>query len=137
MTEDDVEHLLDKLRYRDLLQLAKDSSIEPKGKKKQVIRAILKAVDSNKIRDYFGKMQEIKADINKHELVPEHEIMKKDEVQNVLDEFHCKIQNLPRILDTDSMVLKIGAKTGDVIRIKRHSPTSGHSYYYRVVVRNF
>ncbi len=69
-----------------------------------------------------------------HVLVPVHEIVPEDEVQQILAKWNITKENLPKILKTDPAVQEIGAKPGDVIRIYRESPTAGKTVYYRVVV---
>lgn len=73
-------------------------------------------------------------DILKHKLVPKHEILSKEEKEEVLRKFSINKNQLPRILISDPVVKKIKAKVGDVIKITRNSQTACKSIYYRVVV---
>jgi DNA-directed RNA polymerase subunit H len=73
-------------------------------------------------------------DISKHELVPKHEVLSEEEVEEVLKRFNITKGQMPKILASDPMVKKIKAKPGDVIKITRKSKTAGTSIYYRVVV---
>lgn len=131
-----MEHLLGKLSFKELLEIVKAEKLNVKGKKKQVIARILKEVSDAKIREHYRSARGVKVDISEHALVPKHEILKKDEIEEMLKQFHCTVFDLPKILDTDPMVLKICAKPGDVLRIKRSSATAGWAYYYRHVVRS-
>ncbi|MCD6371661.1 MAG: DNA-directed RNA polymerase subunit H [Candidatus Aenigmarchaeota archaeon] len=74
-------------------------------------------------------------DISKHELVPKHSIVSEKEKREILKKYGVSLRQLPRILSSDPMVIKLGAKPGDIIRIERKSPTAGKTIYYRVVVK--
>ncbi|MBC7081072.1 MAG: DNA-directed RNA polymerase subunit H [Thermoplasmatales archaeon] len=73
-------------------------------------------------------------DILKHVLVPQHEILREEEVKKLIKTYNISKENLPRILVDDPVVKAIGAKEGDVIKITRNSPTAGKSVVYRLVV---
>ena len=72
--------------------------------------------------------------IVEHELVPKHEVLSKEETEEVLNTFKVTKEELPKMLSSDSILEHIKAKPGDIIRIIRNSPTAGESIYYRVVV---
>ena len=68
-----------------------------------------------------------------HEIVPVHEILRLKEVNELLQEKHIALENLPKILESDPQCRKLGAKPGHVIKISRND--NGNAYlYYRVVV---
>jgi len=69
-----------------------------------------------------------------HELVPKHEILSGKEKKELLERLSVKEDQLPKILDKDPVVKTIGAKSGDVLKITRKSPTAGEATYYRVVI---
>ncbi len=75
-----------------------------------------------------------KFNILEHELVPEHEIVPPEEAVKILKELGIAPHQLPWIRVTDPVARAIGAKPGDVIRIRRKSPTSGETIAYRYVV---
>lgn len=72
-------------------------------------------------------------DISKHGLVPKHEVISKEEVENLLESYNISKGQLPKILVTDPAVKKIKAKIGDIVKITRRSETSGVNIVYRVV----
>ncbi|MFB6076643.1 MAG: DNA-directed RNA polymerase subunit H [Candidatus Nanohaloarchaea archaeon] len=76
----------------------------------------------------------MRMDIEDHELVPEHEVMDEDAVEQLLDEYGIGKEQLPRIERTDAAVKQLEAEVGDVIRIERASPTAGETTYYRRVI---
>ena len=80
-----------------------------------------------------GGVLEKEYDILKHELVPEHIILKEEEKKKLFEELKILPQQLPKILTTDPVIKSIEAKEGDVIKIARSSPTAGHTVYYRLV----
>lgn len=69
-----------------------------------------------------------------HAFVPKHEIVSKQEAEEVLNRFNCKPTELPLIFVSDPAILGLGVKPGDLIKITRKSPTAGESLYYRYVV---
>jgi DNA-directed RNA polymerase subunit H len=136
MADSEVEHLLEKLRYNEIIQFVRDEKLDVKGNKEKLTAALMKSVPEERIRAFFKQAKGIKVDIGEHKLVPRHEVLGKDGVEALLKLHHCKISDLPKIFDTDPMSLKIGARAGDVIRISRKSPTAGQAYYYRLVVKS-
>lgn len=68
-----------------------------------------------------------------HELVPVHELMTDKEVGELLRSLKISIDNLPKILESDTQAKKLEAKPGQVIRIYRREGKHGY-LYYRVVV---
>ena len=73
------------------------------------------------------------AKVSDHFLVPKHEIVPEDEVDELLKEFGITKDKLPQILKSETIVSEIGAKKGDVIKITRTSPTAGKCIYFRIV----
>jgi DNA-directed RNA polymerase subunit H len=72
--------------------------------------------------------------VSTHFLIPKHELLTKEESQQVRERFHSSPSQFPYILATDPIVKEIGAKPGDFVRISRRSETAGSSTYYRYVV---
>ncbi|KYH39608.1 MAG: DNA-directed RNA polymerase subunit H [Candidatus Bathyarchaeota archaeon B63] len=72
--------------------------------------------------------------IFKHDLVPKHEILSKEEAEELLKKHHISPYQLPHIRRSDPAIFLIGAKPGDIIKIIRKSPTAGIYVTYRYVV---
>jgi len=68
-----------------------------------------------------------------HELVPVHELMTESEVKEMQKTLKITLDNLPRILESDTQAKKLQAKPGQVIRILRHEGKREQEYY-RVVI---
>ena len=69
-----------------------------------------------------------------HEFVPKHEVLTAEERKKLLAEFKVHPYQLPRIRVSDPAVTAIGARSGDIVRIVRKSPTAGRYVAYRYVV---
>ncbi len=69
-----------------------------------------------------------------HLYVPKHEIISKEEAEEVLSTYNCTPTELPLIFVTDPAIVGLGVRPGDMIKITRNSPTAGQSTYYRYVV---
>ncbi len=68
-------------------------------------------------------------------LVPEHKILTKEEISELLSNFGLSISDLPVIKEDDPVITAIGGKEGQVVQITRALP-SGKTYpYYRVIVK--
>ena len=72
--------------------------------------------------------------ILEHELVPNHEILEKEQAQAILKLYGITADQLPKIKETDAAAKAIGAKRGNILKITRKSQTAGESIYYRTVV---
>jgi DNA-directed RNA polymerase subunit H len=62
-----------------------------------------------------------------------HELLSQEEQEEVLRRYRTTRPQLPKILTSDPVVRRLGAKPGDIIKITRTSPTAGVTVYYRVV----
>ncbi|MHA2033614.1 MAG: DNA-directed RNA polymerase subunit H [Candidatus Kariarchaeaceae archaeon] len=70
----------------------------------------------------------------KHYLVPVHEFATDSEVEELEEKYSIFKYQLPKISAEDPAVQFLGAKIGDVLKIKRDSPTAGEFHVYRTVV---
>ena len=72
--------------------------------------------------------------ITDHVYQPKHEILPKNQAEEVLKKYNTKPSQLPYILQSDRGIEDLDSRPGDIIKITRRSPTSGESVYYRYVV---
>ncbi|MBW2984040.1 DNA-directed RNA polymerase subunit H [Candidatus Woesearchaeota archaeon] len=75
-----------------------------------------------------------KLKIDKHSLIPKHMRLSEKEKEAVLKKYNITLNELPKILKNDPAIQKLGAKSGDVIKIVRKSPTAGEAVFYRGVI---
>jgi DNA-directed RNA polymerase subunit H len=69
-----------------------------------------------------------------HTLVPKHILLNNEEAQSVLKKYKIKPYQLPHLKASDPAVRAIEAKTGNIIKIVRKSPTAGKAIAYRYVI---
>lgn len=79
------------------------------------------------------KKEKPNVDVLKHFLVPKMEVLKEEERQDLIKKFGIEGNLLPRINSDDPAVSALGAKEGDMLRIRRKDET-GEYDYYRIVV---
>ncbi len=70
----------------------------------------------------------------RHYLVPEHVLIRKEKVEELMKELGIDKSSLPKISRLDPAIKPLKADKGDVIKIIRDSLTAGQSTYYRRVV---
>ncbi len=72
--------------------------------------------------------------VGRHVLVPKHEVLPKNKVEELLKDYKITLYQLPLIKSTDPAVKEIEGKPGDVIKITRDSQTAGKAMIYKYVV---
>ena len=72
-------------------------------------------------------------DRSNHVIVPAHKLMTEKEVKELLDKLDVRLDNLPKIFETDPQVQILNGKIGQVVKIER---TEGGVKvpYYRFIV---
>jgi len=73
-------------------------------------------------------------DVSEHELVPEHNVVEEEALDEVLAEYDLERTDLPKIKQDDA-ALPDDADVGDVVEIVRDSRTADQAVVYRLVVR--
>lgn len=69
----------------------------------------------------------------KHLYCPVHKLLSDEEKKEVMEHYHFKDNQLPKIRSEDPVSRYYGAKPGQVFKITRYSPTAGESIVYRIV----
>lgn len=70
----------------------------------------------------------------KHYLVPVHEFATEEEIKELETKYSIFRHQLPKISAEDPAVQLLGARVGDILKIKRKSPTAEEFEVYRAVV---
>ena len=81
-------------------------------------------------------IKEFLFDIMNHDLVPLHQIISEKEKTDLLKKYKIESNQIPKIFDTDPVCISIGAKPGQILKIKRKSHTAEESFSYRFVVES-
>lgn len=108
-----------------------------------VIKSAINSSDLKKLNIQNGitysiewfSMQELQFNISRHELVPKHTLIKnEEEINRILTTYQVRKNQLPLILKTEPMARYLFAKPGQLVKIRRISPTAGLTIVYRCVV---
>ena len=71
--------------------------------------------------------------ITKHDYVPKHILLTRDEEKELLEKYNTTKGKLPKISKTDPISKYYGMKTDQICKIIRKSPEVGEYVYYRLV----
>lgn len=79
--------------------------------------------------------RELLINIIDHVSQPKFILLSEDETKEVLEAYHAKRRDIPKILLADPIVCYYNAKPGQLFRIIRPSDTTGDAVTYRLVIK--
>lgn len=82
------------------------------------------------------KYNELKSDKTEHDLVPRHEVLRKEEAEMVLESYRTKKRDMQFIRQNDPIAKYYNMKPGEIVRIYRPSPITCESISYRLVIKS-
>jgi DNA-directed RNA polymerase subunit H (RpoH/RPB5) len=80
--------------------------------------------------------EEKQLDILQHKLVPFHVVLSEKERNELLEKYNITPDQLPKMLNTDSVAIYIDAQPGQIVKIIRKSHTAKEAVAYRLVVES-
>ena len=85
----------------------------------------------------FFDVRELQYNVTKHSLVPRHELLSEEQVEQLLTRLQLRSRSLlPRIDSSDPVARYLGLRPGNVVRISSASPSAGTYTRLRVCVRS-
>lgn len=81
----------------------------------------------------FNKLQSVATE---HILVPLHEVLTKEESENVLESYRARKRDMPLIRTNERIAKYYNMKPGEIVRIYRPSPLTCQSVGYRLVIKS-
>jgi DNA-directed RNA polymerase subunit H (RpoH/RPB5) len=82
------------------------------------------------------KFNKLQSDITEHILVPLHEVLTKEEGENVLESYRARKRDMPLIRTNENIAKYYNMKPGEITRIYRPSPLTCESVGYRLVIKS-
>lgn len=82
------------------------------------------------------KFNKLQFDITEHMLVPPHEVLTKEEGENVLETYRARKRDMPLIRTNEDVAKYYNMKPGEITRIYRSSPLTCEAIAYRLVIKS-
>lgn len=101
--------------------------------KEKLTQNNIKLINALNLNIQIFDIKELQFNITKHKLVPKHELVTdQKEVDTILKNYNLKSKyQLPIILRSDPVAKYLNLKNGDIVKIKRVSPTAAEYVIYR------
>ena len=81
----------------------------------------------------FG-LENFLINISKHQFVPKHRVLSKQETEDLLDKYKISVDNIPTIKRDDAQAKYIGLRQHQICEIIVDNATSGRTVKYRLCV---
>lgn len=88
-------------------------------------------ITKNYFVQLFG-LENFLFNVSRHQLVPKHRVLSKQETTEMLTNFNCNIKNIPTMKRDDPQAKYIGLRPKQVCEIKVNNMTSGITTKYRL-----
>lgn len=82
------------------------------------------------------KFNKLQSDITEHISVPKHEVLTKEEGDNVLEAYRARKRDMPLIRTNEDVAKYYNMKPGEITRIYRSSPLTCEAIAYRLVIKS-
>lgn len=82
------------------------------------------------------KFNKLQSDVTEHVLVPLHEVLTKEEGEEVLESYRAAKRNMPLIRSNEDVAKYYNMKPNEVIKIIRPSPLTCEVISYRLVIKS-
>ncbi len=82
------------------------------------------------------KFNKLQSDVTEHVLVPLHEVLTKEEGENVLESYRARKRDMPLIRTNEDVAKYYNMKPGEIVRIHRPSPLTCEAIAYRLVIKS-
>jgi len=82
------------------------------------------------------KFNKLQSDITEHISVPKHEVLTKEEGENVLESYRARKRDMPLIRTNEDVAKYYNMKPGEITRIYRASPLTCEAIAYRLVIKS-
>ncbi len=93
-------------------------------------------IESYKTQIEIFKFDKLQSDITEHDLVPKHEVLTKEEGENVMESYRARKRDMPLIRTNEPVAKYYNMKPGEIVKIYRPSPLTCESVAYRLVIKS-
>jgi DNA-directed RNA polymerase subunit H (RpoH/RPB5) len=92
-------------------------------------------ITKNYFVQLFG-LENFLFNVSRHQFVPKHRILSKQESLDLITKFNCNVKNIPTIKRDDAQAKYIGLRPRQICEIKVENVSSGYTTKYRLCVTN-